>query len=244
MKKSEWFGEWFDSPYYHVLYQNRDYVEAERFIGNLVNYLSPIKGSAAIDLACGKGRHAVQLNKLGLDVLGLDLSPQSIQAASFHQSDSLRFAVHDMRDQIASTPVDYVFNLFTSFGYFETQEEDVKVLNAISSVLRPGGLLVLDYMNCNQVVHSLVPKEEKALGGVQFNISRRFTGTHIEKKISFEDQGNSFEFSESVKYIDLLLFKELLKSAGLELMTTFGNYDLAPYDKNRSNRLILIVRKT
>jgi SAM-dependent methyltransferase len=244
INNSEWFGEWFDSPFYHILYQNRDYKEAERFIGNIHAYLDPVKGSAAVDLACGKGRHAIQLNKLGLDVLGLDLSPQSIEAASQFQNTTLRFAVHDMREGMSlDYPVDYVFNLFTSFGYFETLDEDRAVLHSIEKALKPGGIAVIDYMNCEQVVKSLVPYENVLLGDVDFSLSRRFTGSHIEKKIAFEHGGDSFEFMERVKFIDLSGFKALLKDTGLTLLTTFGDYDLNSFNSETSSRLVMVVKK-
>ncbi len=242
--KSEWFGEWFDSPFYHILYQNRDYKEAERFVGNIYAYLNPVSGSAAVDLACGKGRHAIQLNKLGLDVLGLDLSPQSIEAASLSQNASLRFRVHDMREEVElESPVDYVFNLFTSFGYFETLDEDKAVLYSIKKALKLDGIAIVDYMNCKQVVKSLVAEEKISLGGVDFSLSRRFTGSHIEKKIVFQKEGESFEFIERVKYIDLAGFKALLEDTGLALQATLGDYDLNPYDSETSSRLIMVIKK-
>ena len=73
-----WFANWFDSSYYHILYKNRDEKEAELFIDNLVQHLQIPQGSTLIDIACGKGRHATYFNSLGLDVIGIDLSPNSI----------------------------------------------------------------------------------------------------------------------------------------------------------------------
>ena len=74
MKKNEWFKDWFNTSYYHTLYKNRDDKEAERFVKNLVNFTKlPLK-SKILDLACGKGRHSITLNRLGMDVIGVDLS--------------------------------------------------------------------------------------------------------------------------------------------------------------------------
>ena len=100
--KTPWFENWFDSPYYHILYKDRDYKEAEIFISNLINFLKPPKESKLLDLACGAGRHSIFINKMGYDVTGVDLSKNSIDTALAHKNDSLQFDTHDMRDMIVS----------------------------------------------------------------------------------------------------------------------------------------------
>ena len=92
-----WFANWFNSPYYHILYKNRDEKEAELFIDNLLHKLRLKKGSKLIDIACGKGRHATYFNKKGMDVVGIDLSKNSISIAKQFENPSLIFNVHDMR---------------------------------------------------------------------------------------------------------------------------------------------------
>ncbi len=79
--KKEWFASWFDSPFYHILYKNRDDEEAQQFISNLIQHIHLKKNAKVMDLACGKGRHARMLHQEGLRVLGVDLSPNSISAA-------------------------------------------------------------------------------------------------------------------------------------------------------------------
>ena len=76
-----WYSSWFDTPYYHLLYKNRDEQEAKAFIDLLCQYLNLPAGSLALDLACGKGRHAKVMAENGLNVTGLDLSPGSIAEA-------------------------------------------------------------------------------------------------------------------------------------------------------------------
>ena len=93
-----WFINWFDSPYYHLLYKNRDEKEAQVFIDDLMQYLQIPQGSKLIDIACGKGRHAIYFNKKGMDVVGVDLSSNSISYAKEHENSTLQFEVHDMRE--------------------------------------------------------------------------------------------------------------------------------------------------
>ena len=94
----QWFQSWFDTPYYHILYKHRDYQEAEVFIKNILTYLNLDKDDSILDLACGKGRHSIFLNSLGHKVTGLDLSKNNIEYAKKHESNSLSFEVHDMRN--------------------------------------------------------------------------------------------------------------------------------------------------
>ena len=147
MPELDWFETWFDSPYYHQLYNHRDEEEALRFINNLLDKLQPTPGCRMLDLACGKGRHSKALWDRGYDVTGVDLSDNSISAAKEYECDTLRFYTHDMRFPLVSNYFDYTFNFFTSFGYFETEREHINALRTMSSSLKKDGILVIDFLN-------------------------------------------------------------------------------------------------
>lgn len=104
----EWFGEWFDSPYYHILYKHRDFEEARNFIRKVCNYLVFNENDRILDLACGKGRHAIYLNQAGFNVVGVDLSVKNIEYARRYENERLRFYVHDMREVFRQCNFDYV----------------------------------------------------------------------------------------------------------------------------------------
>ena len=241
-KKEEWFGTWFNSPYYHILYKNRDFKEAERFLNNLVAELKPASNASLLDLACGKGRHSIFLNSLGFQVKGVDLSPESIESANEFANENLSFGVHDMREPLGES-FDYVLNLFTSFGYFETDQENQAAINTMANALKPGGTLVIDFMNAEKVIANLVKEEKKEEGGIVFHIKREVVEGHIYKHISFEDKGNSFSFSEKVQALFSADFVNYFNFAGLKLDQSFGNYDLEPFNKLSSDRLILVASK-
>jgi SAM-dependent methyltransferase len=243
MERKEWFAEWFDTPYYHILYKHRDHLEAEKFITRLCSFLKLDPNSNLLDLACGKGRHALMLNKLGYQVLGADLSPQSIAEASRFSNDRLQFTVHDMRDPIENKKFNCIFNLFTSFGYFNSKTDNLKVLESIHSMLLPNGLLVIDFMNAEKVIRTLVGKENKTIDGVSFDIERHADGQHIFKDIRFTDQGHSFHYTERVQSLKLLDFKELLEEAGFNILHTFGDFELNAFDAFNSDRLIIIAAR-
>ena len=242
MQKKEWFAEWFDTPYYHILYKNRDNHEARVFIKSLVDLLQLPEASSVLDLACGKGRHSITLNEFGYTVLGVDLSAQSIAHANQFSNSSLSFAVQDMREPIQSKRFDAVFNLFTSFGYFSSKHENEKVCQAMAQMLNAGGKLVIDFMNAQKVIQNLVPSELKKVQDIEFDNKRIYSGTHIIKQISFQDKGQKFEFQEQVQAIDLSMFKELL-APYFTIDSIFGSFELNEYIASESDRLIIIATR-
>ncbi|HXB90869.1 MAG TPA: methyltransferase domain-containing protein, partial [Puia sp.] len=126
-----WYREWFDSPYYHKLYFERNDQEAAGFIARLLSVLNPGPGSRMLDVACGRGRHSRILAGYGYDVTGIDLAPRSIAFARQYETEHLHFYQHDMRSIFFINYFDMAFNFFTSFGYFRTKREND---NAIRSV--------------------------------------------------------------------------------------------------------------
>ena len=163
----KWFDSWFDSPYYHILYKDRNYREAQIFMDNLTHYLNMDDGSKVLDLACGKGRHSIYLNQLGYDVLGVDLSENSIATATKNTNETLHFRVHDMREPFEEK-FDGIFNLFTSFGYFENEDDNLKTLISIKESLSEYGFGVIDFMNVNHVIANLIPEENKTVEEINF----------------------------------------------------------------------------
>ncbi|MUU77553.1 class I SAM-dependent methyltransferase [Winogradskyella endarachnes] len=243
MSKStkQWYASWFNTPYYHILYKDRDYTEAQGFMDNLTNYLNLPAQAKILDLACGKGRHSVYLNSLGYNVTGLDLSEQSIAHAKQYENETLKFNVHDMSKTYPDT-FDAVFNLFTSFGYFEDENCNLKTIAAIKEELNEFGFGVIDFMNTNYVIKNLVAEDVKTVEGIDFHQQRYVKNGYIIKDINFEADGEQFEFQERVKAFTLEDFENLFKKAGVHLLDVFGNYKLKKYHPETSDRLILIFK--
>lgn len=236
-----WYASWFDTPYYHILYKDRDYAEAQSFMDNLTNYLNLPENGKILDLACGKGRHSVYLNKLGYDVTGVDLSEQSINYAKQFENDSLRFDVHDMTKPYPET-FDAVFNLFTSFGYFENDDCNLRTIEAIKAELNTFGFGVIDFMNANYVINNLVAEDTKTVEGITFHQKRSVKNGYIVKDISFEIDGEQYNFEERVKALTLDDFNRLFEKAGVYLLDVFGDYKLKKYHPETSERLIMIFK--
>ena len=237
----KWYSSWFDTPYYHILYKERNYREAQVFMDNLTHYLNLPEKAAVLDLACGKGRHSIYLNQLGFTVLGADLSENSIAEANKNANETLHFKVHDMREPFEEK-FDAIFNLFTSFGYFENDDDNLTTLKAIKESLSDYGFAVIDFMNVFQVIETLVPEEIKTMEGIDFHIKRYLKENHIYKEIDFEDQGQKFHFTEKVKALTLKDFEDLMEEAGIYLLDIFGDYKLKKFHKTESERLIMIFK--
>ena len=241
-KSKNWFVSWFDTPYYHILYKDRNYREAQIFMDNLTHYLNLPEKAKVLDLACGKGRHSIYLNQLGFNVLGVDLSENSIEEAKKNTNDSLHFQVHDMREPLEEK-YDAIFNLFTSFGYFENENDNQKTLISIKESLSDYGFAVIDFMNVNQVIENLVENEIKIVDEIEFKIKRFVSQDNfIIKEISFEDKGEKFHFTEKVKAFTLEDFQIMMNNAGIFLLDTFGDYKLKKFHKKDSERLIMIFK--
>ena len=241
-KNSEnWFSTWFDSPYYHILYKNRNEEEAQVFMDNITNYLNMPENGTILDLACGKGRHSIYLNKLGYQVTGVDLSENSIAIANESSNESLQFKTHDMREPVNET-YDAVFNLFTSFGYFDTYEDNIKTLKAIKDSINEYGFGVIDFFNADFIIENLVAEETKEIDGITFNIKRFVENKKIIKEIRFEDKGETYNFTEKVSAFTLTDFEAMMEEAGIYLLEIFGDYKLKKFYKTQSERLIMIFK--
>lgn len=244
MKQSEskWYATWFDTPYYHILYKDRNEYEAQNFMNMLTAFLGLELKSHILDLACGRGRHAVYLNKIGYQVTGIDLSQNSIDFAKKFENENLKFKRHDMCQPMGKT-YDAVFNLFTSFGYFEKDDYNINAIKAMKANMKSNAYGVIDFLNIHHTIKHLKSHETKTIDGINFEIKKWIRDGYLFKQIQFEIYGIKHNHTERLKCIDLDLFKIYFKVAGLNIKEIFGNYNLEKYKPENSERLILIFQQ-
>jgi SAM-dependent methyltransferase len=241
MRTTDWFTDWFNTPYYHILYKDRNDAEAQQFIKNITQFLTLPDNALLLDLPCGKGRHSVFLNSLGYKVIGADLSENSIQFAKKFENTTLKFIIQDMREPF-DLQYDAVFNLFTSFGYFKEDSEDILVLQNIKNCLKKDGFFVFDFLNATYIKNTLVAKETKIVDGITFQIEREIVDGFILKHISFFADDENHQYTERVKYLDLQKMSAFFEKVGLQLKHVFGDYHLNTFDEINSKRLILVAK--
>lgn len=246
MPKKAWFTQWFNSSHYHHLYSHRDEQEAADFIYRLLEHLQPAPGATMLDVGCGRGRHSRTLASKGYEVTGVDVAPDNIEYALQFANEQLHFQVHDMRQLLCVRCYEYVFNFFTSFGFFNTPIEHRNAIRMMAAALKMDGILVMDYLNAVATAANLVPTEEKKVDGTHYQIERWMNDRYIYKKITIEDKDLSqpLSFTEQVARFTREDLSLLLEEQGLEIVEVFGNYQLEPYEEITSPRLILVAKQS
>jgi cyclopropane fatty-acyl-phospholipid synthase-like methyltransferase len=239
----EWYKSWFDSPYYHILYSHRDETEAKHFLDKIISHLHLKTGMKILDAACGRGRHSMYLNKKGFDVIGYDLSAVNCAYNKKSECKTLHFLVHDMRKPFRENYFDVALNLFSSFGYFETEDENRQAIRSLSQSLVKGGQLLIDFMNAEHAAKRLRKEEIINIKDVTFKIRKHIENNFIVKTIDVEDQGRIHENTEKVMLLDRSHFENYFNETGLKTISVLGNYNLEPFDPAHSERLIIIAEK-
>ena len=241
----DWFAVWFDSPHYHQLYGHRSDAEARAFIERL--HAEWGKGPLQLlDLACGRGRHARAAADLGHEVLGLDLSRNSIEEARKRHEGApgLSFVTGDMRSFALDRHFDGVLNLFTSFGYFDRKADHLSVLERIREHLHPGGFLVLDFLDVPFAKARLVAQDQITRNGVTYEMERhieRLPGADWDtfvKRIVHDGPDGTVEHVERVAALSDEDLTGMLESSGFNVVKRYGDYTLAPWKAGETPRII------
>lgn len=238
-----WIEDWFGSDYYSLLYKRRGFSEAHSFLDNLIGFLKIPFNSKILDCGCGKGRHSVYLREKGFKVTGLDISERNIIESKKNENENLDFFVHDMRNLFRINYYDVALSLFTSFGYFEKDSENNKVIKSIASSLKSKGLFVLDFMNAEKELNGLVAEEKSQINGIDFNLLRYAKDNCIVKEIVVSDKGKQYAFRENVKAYKAADLEIFFTQNQLEVVHLFGDYQLTTFNVATSDRLIIIGRK-
>ena len=236
------FGADYLKQYEHDLERTSDEVDAVEKILHLR------KGARILDLACGAGRHSVELARRGYDVTGYDLSGDLLKAARSAAREArldVEFVQGDMRDLAYHAAFDDVINMFSSFGYFESVEDDRKVLAGVARSLKARGKFLMDRFNRESLAYEL-PMQGWRVGEDGSVILQEDTfdvlrGRYDTRQIVIDREGTR-EHLGSVRAYTLPELKELFDGAGLHIHHVLGGLDLSPY-RARSRRLVLYAVK-
>ncbi|NTU58755.1 MAG: methyltransferase domain-containing protein [Chlorobiaceae bacterium] len=245
----EWFEDWFSNPLYLKVYHHRDSAEAElcvetilRITGTPTNSLRPV-----LDIACGAGRHAIAMAHLGLQVTANDLSAFLLGLAEKEAENrglDIEFTCSDMRSISLEREFDLIVQLFSSFGYFETDEEDQAVIRNVAEMLSPEGWYVLDLINPQYLKKHIVLRTEKSVDTLSITEERELTDRNVCKTITIKDvNGDECSYSESMRLFSPAEISTLLESENLEVKFIAGDYRGHEFQENTSPRMILFTRK-
>ena len=248
---SLWFEEWFNHPLYLEVYSHRDHDEAARCVQTILSLTGLEQKEPAsisvLDIACGAGRHALELARLGYKVTGNDLSPFLLEEARKEALKSrlqLKLTCCDMRHIPTSGLFNLVVQLFTSFGYFDLKEDDRLVLSRAYGALQSGGWYVLDLLNPVTLALNLIPQSRKTVCDLAILEERAFENDRITKTITIiPPVGETLRFSESVRLYGREEILSMLQDEGFSMVNIAGNYQGEPFIENDSPRMMLFCRK-
>lgn len=241
-----WYKDWFNSEDYLLVYKHRDSREAEILVKLIQKKLNLLTSSYVLDMACGAGRHSIAFAQKGYSVTAVDLSERLIHAAeknAIHENVNVDFVQADIRDLKLDKQFDLIVNLFTSFGYFETDEENFIIIQKAYDLLRPGGYFVLDYLNKNYLKKNLVPSSTFSKNGTTITQKRTIKENRVEKEITIEKNKSVNKFYESVRLYDFTELKDILEKTGFRIFNTFGDFNGNIFEQNSSPRLVIFAEK-
>jgi SAM-dependent methyltransferase len=240
-----WFSDWFQEDYL-VLYQHRGVEEARGFLDHILPELTPKPSGWVLDLACGAGRHSHYLASLGFSVVGLDLSkPLLVRAMKTITPSKIPWIQADMRSiPLRNESVSLVMSMFTSFGYFLNDREDILVLKEVSRVLVPESWLILDTLNPGYVEKTLVPHSERWQRDMTIIEEREIDRTRrrVNKTIRLRRGNQEKAFMESVRMYSVDELTQLLTSVSCAPRILWGDYNGSKYFP-QSPRLIIAAQK-
>lgn len=243
MIQKDWFASWFNTTFYHDLYSKRNDDEAKGFMEYLSFRLKWNHNVTILDACCGAGRHALYLESKGFQVYGMDLSENNILTAQSLSRHPERWFISDVRSFRLPNQVDFALNLFTSFGYFENDDDHLRMLKTMNVNLKNNGIFVLDFLNLSFVQSNM--KELEIIKGklADYEINRGILQGKIVKRISFVSDDKSYCFEEKVMAYDQDQLRKLLERAGFDILNVWGDYQGNPVDEY-SPRCIFVSKKT
>lgn len=245
-----WFEEWFSNEFYLKLYQHRDEEDARWIINLIQRTLNVSTNSNVLDIACGSGRHSIELARRGFEVTGFDLSEYLIREAKKNLSESpernlrAKFLIKDMRNFDFTNSFDLAVNIFTSFGYFETDRENYKVIENVSKSIKRGGYFIFDFLNKKHLEKNLIPYSRKKYGSINVIMKRKIRNGFVTKEIVLRKGKSEKIFSEILRLYSPDEFKNMFESYGLKIIKTFGDYFGNAFNENKSQRLVIFSRNS
>jgi SAM-dependent methyltransferase len=246
---AQWYREFFDDLYLRV-YQPVEALErVRREVDFIVKALDLPAGAKVLDLCCGQGRHSLELARRGFQVVGVDLSEALLYAARKRAESeglSVTFLHCDMREIDFADEFDAVINMFTSFGYLESEAEDEKVLGKVAQALKSGGKFLLDVVNRDRLVRDFQAREWHAADEGWLVLEERtfdhLSGRMETRWVCVARDGVRYERLSSVRLYTASELRTMLERAGLKVTNLFGDYDGSPYSWD-SQRLIVVACK-
>jgi 2-polyprenyl-3-methyl-5-hydroxy-6-metoxy-1,4-benzoquinol methylase len=245
----QWYETFFDENWLTISSQTHPPEKSAAEAAFLVHELGLQAGQTVLDLPCGHGRHSVEFARLGLRVVGVDLNEEPLERAYWAAREAgvkVDLRRIDMREIQFREEFDAVFNLWTSFGYFESEADDRLVLDRAYRALRPGGAFVLETVNLYAVLRRFEPRSWHELGDGRMLLEERafdpWTGRMRSGWVLLEPSGERIEMAFATRAYTLVELARMLTSVGFDVERAYGDYQGSEYAVD-SRRMIVVARR-
>jgi SAM-dependent methyltransferase len=246
---TRWWESYFDEDFLRIYRPLLGPEETREEALALMEILGIRRGAAILDVGCGWGRHAIELAALGFQVTGYDLSRRLLEEAESGAATAgveVRWVLGDMRDLPFEKAFDAALSLFSSLGYFDEDEDDLRVLLGIHRALRPGGVLVLDTMHRDLIAREFVERDWWSTpDGDTVWVEREFdavAGISRERLRWRRPSGDEGEKEHTIRIRAATEWRILLESAGFTVEGCCGGWDLDEFS-HTSGRLVMLARR-
>lgn len=249
MQGQEWFDNFFVEGLFVEGLQRIPMERTEREVAFIADSLALPQGARILDLCCGIGRHTVSLAKRGYAMAGLDLDERAIELAQRRAAEAgVEVAWHhaDMRDIPYGKELDAVINIFGSWGYFQSDDEDARVLAAVARALKPNGLFLIEIINRDNLFGRYQPntwttdaKGDLILTRYDLDLA---SSRHIATETTIHSDGHRSERWHTYRFYTLTELIRMLRDVGLGFRQAWGGYDVTPYTLE-SRRMIVLAEK-
>lgn len=241
-KTSHWYKDAF-GKFYPILYSHLDEAAAERDINQLINRFQLTGDERILDVCCGEGRHLSALLKKGFDAWGVDFSGYLLKKAAVRRETSGRILRADIRAIPFKNCFHVALNLFTSFGYFLDDEQNLTALKEMAVTLKPGGWLVVDHINRSFLQANLIRRSQERRQGYDIIQRRCIQGKRVIKEITLTSRdGKVTELTENVRLFSLEEIKGFFTAAGIGDVCCWGSLEGEPFNQE-TPRMVIVGRK-
>lgn len=225
----EWWQDIYNRQLYFDLYEEEDTAIAPKQVEQLMALLDMRSPAKILDLCCGYGRHSIELARKGFEVVGVDISEKQVQHAR-ERADRVEvkvdFRVGDARALEFRSEFDFVINMFVSFGFFQSRDEDAAMLESVFRALKPTGRFLMDFWNREREIRGFQPTYFERIRDVL--ILKEWEFDHLEGRLNWKNtalfpDGGREMFEHSVRAYTVAELKELLETVGLKVESVYGS---------------------
>jgi SAM-dependent methyltransferase len=247
---SAWYVDFFRSDYLNVyghMFTEERAAKESAFVARTLE-LKP--GASVLDLCCGQGRHSVQLAKRGFKVTGLDLNAEYLDLATKSAEEAkvkIETVAGDMREIPFENKFDAIVNMYSSFGYLESEAEDLKVLESAVKALKPGGRLLLDMLNREWAIDNYIQNDWHTGADGTLYVERRdldlaTSRMHVHFIVVDPKGGRRESIGHIIRLYTLTEMTRLLERVGMRVTAVFGGFEGEDYGIS-ARRMIIVAQK-